>query len=216
MIKLDECFILYTRCSVRYIGRANSILESGNFIIMRKSDGTLMIHGKKLLKPLNFQPQGVQFRQEDNKIISQRKKETIIIEIDEIYHYYCINNWSEGNLILYNTENDLRKIIIDSIKELTNDNIVEMHTEYKTKYGPVDLVAISADGLYYIIEIKRGKASLSASTQLLRYTQCFSTIPYKGLVMSPAISDNALRFLSEHQLYWKQVQFQEIPQYHLS
>jgi RecB family endonuclease NucS len=191
-------FFLYARCQVSYSGRAKSELQEGNYIIIHKEDGTLLVHGNSLYKPLNFQQSGATLEITDNKIISTRKKETITISIKEILHSYEINNWSDNKIILTGTENHLRQQIINNIANYFTD-ISDIQIEYRTPFGPVDLLIIT-NGFYNILELKIRKAGLSACTQLERYVGYFKSIsqPCCGYLVCPDITSNARKYLLEH------------------
>ncbi|HET8985043.1 MAG TPA: hypothetical protein VFN03_04705, partial [Trueperaceae bacterium] len=42
---------------VLYSGRAASVAEAGDYLLMVKSDGSVQVHGHRSVKPVNWQPQ---------------------------------------------------------------------------------------------------------------------------------------------------------------
>lgn len=207
MIEIKHAFLLYARASIEYAGRAKSSLEEGNYLIIRKNDGTLMIHGASLLTARNYQPAGARMTFGNNQFISIRKNEKIIITIHESIHYYEPQDWSICRPQMSMTERQLCKQITIKIEELLEDKILQVIPEYMTPYGPIDLLAINSENLHHVIEVKRGRAAISSCTQVKRYMQYLQEInkKVKGWVMSPAISSKALNYLNKNSLHWKQV-----------
>ena len=210
MIRVEQCFILYANCQVDYNGRAKSFLENGNFLIIHKGDGTLLIHGGTLCTPRNYQPPGAILKLFDNKLISDRKGEKIVITINKKLDYTELTNWSTNKIDISKTEDNLRNYIADNIDKLLGIKSVEVYKEFKTPVGSVDLLAIDSKGLYHIIEVKRGTASLQSVSQLTRYSDYFLSIERNicDYVASPKISKNALRLMNEQSQTWLQVDHQ--------
>lgn len=206
MIRIDRPFILYARCSIDYDGRARSTLKTGNYLIIRKGDGALIIHGATKMVPLNYQPPGAVMRISEGNLISTRKQETIKVNIETILSFIEINDWANNSIDITKTENDLRNRIIDHLDDLVEDKISEAISEFHTPYGPVDILAVGTHN-YHVIEIKRSKAAVSACTQLLRYLDYFNAInqPSIGWIMAPNISKGAAALAQEKNLRYKQV-----------
>lgn len=197
-IHIERSFILSCNCSVTYDGRAKSTLIPGNYVIIHKSDGTLLIHGDSLFKPLNFQPPGAIMRKYGNKLISTRKNETITIDIISISNYYEPIEWSDNKIKLTGSESDMRSNFISNIlyKHFTKGSQDEIFIEYKTPVGSIDLLLVQ-NQIYTVFEFKRKKANLSGCTQLLRYVDYFKSVNIccNGILVSPSITDNALKYL---------------------
>lgn len=205
MIRIDRPFILYAYCSIRYSGRAKSDLVPGNYLIIRKGDGALMIHGADKMVPLNYQPPGAVMIRKGNKLISKRKDETIEITIRLILHLAELHLWSSNKIKISMTEDDLRNEIVKRIEKLVGEPITETIKEFITPYGNVDLLAVGSR--YHVIEIKRGKANMASCTQLMRYLAYFKEIKQEttGWIMSPAITAGAFDLLQKNDLRWAQV-----------
>lgn len=199
-----EPTVIYAYCSVIYEGRASSILEVGNYLIICKQDGAVMIHGSTLLKPLNFQPPGAEIERTDNKIICRRNKEEIIINIESIHFSQALPGWSNNKIKLVRTEDDLRNKIIADLPYLLGRKIISTEKEHKTEYGPIDILAIDENQENIVIEVKRAKADIKACSQLERYLK---VVPGEGWLMSPAISSGAHQYCRDHGLNWKEVSF---------
>ena len=69
--------IILAKCHVEYEGRARSILESGDRLILIKKDGTFAIHQELNLDPVNWQAPGCK-----NKVSLDYKINEIIDKIN--------------------------------------------------------------------------------------------------------------------------------------
>jgi RecB family endonuclease NucS len=210
MIDVTKSFILYAHCAISYDGRAKSELQPGNYVIIHKSDGTIMIHGGTLTIPLNYQPPGAVLKKTDNILTSSRKNETLTIRIYDIKHYYQINDWSTHKISIQYTEDDLREQIIRNMDKYFT-NVTGIHKEFPTPFGPVDLLIIQQDTSHNIIELKRKHANISACTQVERYVKYFieCNINCQGYIMCPSISKGALNYASNHNIKFIEVDFEK-------
>lgn len=201
-----KSFVLHADCEVIYNGRASSKLKRGYYLVIRKEDGSLLIHGAAKMTPLNYQSPGASLQTTQNKIISTRKNETIEIVIYKAIKLYEMDDWTDGVLEITKTEEELKQKIIMNIETILGESIIEVHDEYDTPYGQVDVLAITAT-TWHVIEVKRGKASLSACTQVLRYLGHFHEKKHqaKGWIMSPDISKNAMSYCEKHQLLYRKI-----------
>lgn len=206
-IRVDRAFILFARCSIRYEGRASSTCVSGDYAIMRKGDGTFLVHGGAKFNPLNYQGPGAILKREQNTLISTRKKEILTVIIDKIHQYEELENWSYNKIDIFKTESDLVRSISNNITQILDvARLDELHTEFPTPNGPIDLIGVEGN-LYHVIEVKRGKASLQACAQLERYLKYFQEIkqPARGYIMSPEISKGAAAYCAKNGLTWMKV-----------
>lgn len=197
-INVERPFILYCNATIEYNGRAKSTCNHGNYIIFRKGDGTLQIHGNTLSKPLNYQPPGAVMHKDGCKLISVRKNETIVIIISSIIDYIELPDWSTNKIELVGNEFDYRT---EYIKNIPKTFIKEIYTEFKTPNGAIDLLILDNNDVYHIYEFKRRKAGLNGCSQLLRYLEYFKSVSGKkciGYLVAPSISKNALKFLIDN------------------
>lgn len=202
-------FCLYALCSIVYDGRAYSTLERGNYLIVYKDDGSLIIHGADLCKPRNYLSAGSVVSIDGNTITSTNKKEKIIITIDEVVTYSSLHNWSNSKIALIKTEKELVDKIIKNWNSYFEEEFEWIKTEYQTAYGPIDIAGLSKSGVLYAVEVKRKKASISHGTQLKRYVDvlndhCKNVI---GILASPAIGDKTLAYLKKQGFRWLEVGF---------
>jgi RecB family endonuclease NucS len=193
-------FYLYADCIVEYDGRAKSELIRGNYILLHKSDGTLIIHGNSLVTPLNYQSCKAVMRKEGNILISERKGETIKVTIYGIIDYHELNEWSNNKICIEKTEDDLRNKFLSKMNDYFH-NVSEVHKEYGTPYGPIDAMIIS-DGVHCIIEVKRKKITINHCTQLEKYIKYFQEIKqlYSGYIVGPDITKNAVNYAEKNDI----------------
>ena len=58
----DNVLIVVGCCSVKYVGRARSMLGWGERIVIVKSDGSVLVHQRVGREPVNWQPPETRFR----------------------------------------------------------------------------------------------------------------------------------------------------------
>jgi RecB family endonuclease NucS len=203
-IRPEQSFSLYANCTVDYDGRARSTLEKGNYLIVHKSDGTLLIHGGTLCTPRNYQPPGAILKLDKNKIISFRKGELIVITVFKILSYNEFKDWSKQRIDITKTEKELRDKIASDINNFLKTKVKELHIEFPTPVGNIDILAIDEDDIYHVIEVKRGKANLAACSQLDRYSTYFINIMknVKDYIASPDVSSNAIEHMGTLRQTW--------------
>jgi RecB family endonuclease NucS len=203
-IRPEQSFSLYASCTVDYDGRARSTLEKGNYLIIHKSDGTLLIHGGTLCTPRNYQPPGAILKTDKNRIISFRKNEIIVITISKILAYDEFKDWSKQRIDITKTEKELRDKIVSQIDKYLKTKVKEVHVEFPTPVGNIDILAIDENNIYHVIEVKRGKASLAACSQLDRYSTYFINImkDVKDYIASPEVSSNATNHMRTLRQSW--------------
>jgi RecB family endonuclease NucS len=202
-IRVEQPFSLYADVDVTYDGRAASTLERGNYLIVHKSDGTLLVMGGDKYKPRNYQAPGAILKLHNNQLVSTRKDERINIILHNIISYTEHHDWSVARTKVTKTEAELRDKIAASIKDYI-PNAIEVFVEFQTPVGNVDILVIDANNVYCVIEVKRGRASLAACSQIRRYTEYFNEIgrQVKGYIASPQISKNALKHAGGHNIAW--------------
>lgn len=76
--------------------------------------------------------------------------------------------------------------------------------EYQTEVGPIDILAVGADGAYYVIELKLGRGPDAAVGQTLRYIAAIKKAvaqgkPVYGVIIASSITDKLRYAASEVQ-----------------
>lgn len=214
-INTSVSFCLYADCTVLYDGRANSTLERGRYLIIKKTDGSYLIHGADKVPARNYQGPNSKLIIDGDRLICTNRKEVIIITIFEIINYQELVDWSSAKIKISKTEKEL----VDKIQnnwatyfpDLTD---AELYREVKTAVGAIDLLGIRNLGggreHYFVIEAKRKKVTLKDCTQLRRYMEHLSEdlIGWiDGWLAAPEIGKKALQYLKKHDLHWLQIDF---------
>lgn len=207
MIDIKQPFCLFAKCSVIYDGRAYSVLEEGNYLIIAKGDGSIQIHGGSNVQPRNYQGAKSTLEQREHLIISRNKKETITIAVNEIINIIYLKHWSEAEIDIKRTEQELVHKLFINWSDYIDGEFEIIQKEYLTKYGPVDLVGIETDLTYHVVEMKRKRGTLKDATQLKRYLEAFEPSRTIGYLASPQIGDNAIEYLEKHGCKWLQIDF---------
>lgn len=198
--------IIHCKCGVQYIGRAESILEEGTYIVIIKPDNSLAIHNSTNIIPVNYMGPKSIINIDGNEIIATKKKEKIIIKIDTIYNQIDIKDLSNHKLQIIHTEKDLVNKLINNISDYINDNIVKVSTEYETPLGLID-VLVESESYYHIIEMKRKKIVIKDINQIMRYTEQSYQKPQKGYIAGPEIAQNALEYANSHNISYIKIDF---------
>jgi len=209
MIDPKSALVLYAECEVYYSGRADSSLERGQYLIIHKSDGTLLIHSSTKNPPCNYQGPGAKLEYNGNSLISRRKSETITIIIHNILSYTPLLNWSDNSVSITKTEKDLVQKLFDNWYDYFDVELELIYTEYQSNLGPIDFLGIDTNNVYHIVEAKRTTAVLNHCSQLQRYLESFQGHKIKtiGYIASPKISNNAMAYLQKHGCYWIKIDF---------
>lgn len=209
MINTASSFILYADSEVYYSGRASSFLDRGRYIIIHKSDGSLLIHGSSKTTPINYQGPGAKLEYADNLLISKRKSETIKVIIYNIISYIPLEEWSNLSLKIEKTEKELVQKLYNNWENYFNVKLVNIYLEYKSNLGPIDFLGIDNENTYHVVEVKRKTAVINHCSQLKRYLESLEEQNIKtiGYIASPKISKSALAYLEKHNYKWINLNF---------
>lgn len=202
---LNKPLIIYAKCTVEYDGRAKSVLDNGNYLIIYKSDGSLLIHAGTKVYARNYQQSGSKLTYNDNKIVATRKSETITIFLDSIHYQENLEDWSQLETKLVNRESDLVDKLEGNLTKYINIDAVEVKREFSTPMGKVDLYAVDSSGLKHVIEVKRVKATKSHCNQLRKYLDCIENSV--GYIASPSIGKSTVEHMDKKGYNWIKIDF---------
>ena len=196
MIDLDTPFVIFAYCDVQYEGRASSTLEVGNYLIIHKADGSLLIEASTKTTPRNYQGPGAILSQREHILISKRKSETITIVIHKLHNISYLYNWSDFDITITKTEKDLVNKLIDNWSDYIDGEFVTMQREFPTLLGPVDIVGVDTNKLHHVVEVKRKNISVPHISQLDRYVSAVRDIGEEaiGYIAAPNIGKRALAY----------------------
>ncbi len=199
--------IILAKCHVEYEGRARSILESGDRLILIKKDGTFAIHQELNLDPVNWQAPGCKNKvslDEDGVILTSKKMkptEEIKVFLDEIYDVTYYNCLDTKDLEIRGYEKHMVDLAWEK-PEIIEKGFRPTRREYQTENGFIDLMGTDADERLMILEFKSRKAGMNAVKQLKRYVDCFSDNAefVRGIIVAPDITINAMEELESLQM----------------
>ena len=163
---------------VEYQGRASSVADMSQRIVITKPDGTLIIHEDTKHRPLNWQPPGTSFHLsvKDGSILTLeafRKKdsETVTIWFEKVF-YIAASRITPGRFRFSGSESEMVERVIQD-PGLVEEGFTPQKREFRTRYGSVDLIGKDREGNIFVLEFKRGQAQLASTSQLDRYVKYF-------------------------------------------
>jgi len=204
-------------CQVHYQGRARSILNRGERVLLLKPDGTFLVHTASKAKPVNWQPPGATFSAalEDGRVVltSYRVKPEEIVKVT--FHalslLLSVPLRDGAELALVGSEDDLQRLLFEH-PHLVEPGFVPRRRERDTDRGFYDLDGDDAQGRRMIVEVKRATAGVSEAQQLWRYVDDLRrTVPgLRGMLVAPSVAPKARNVLRDHGLEWKEIDWAEV------
>ena len=200
-------------CEVYYHGRAASVADAGDFLVLVKHDGSLQVQGATGIKPINWQPVSdhVQLDLEDGRavLVSERfnPAEVVRIVFLEPALALALTLREVGGFVLMGSEAEMQRARA-SAPQLIEKGLTLLDVELPTEVGGIDLYARDRDGRLVVVELKRGKATQEAVHQLMRYVERVRELVgegVRGILAAPDISKPALERLQELALEFREV-----------
>jgi len=202
-------------CMVDYQGRARSLLDWGERLILIKQDGTVLVHQPVMREPVNWQPTGsiTEFNTKDDHLILNcrhlRPPEKMKITFRQLKLVTATSLVDRANLILAGMEVD----VVNQIAK--NPTIIEaglriVKREKPVKTGSIDLYGFDKNHIPVIIEVKRSLATISSVHQLRMYVKDIKKDKkepkVRGILCAPRVPDMVKKLLEEHELEWREVE----------
>lgn len=201
-----ETVILGCKCTIRYSGRAESMLAEGDRIILIKSDGALVVHQPFGNAPINYMKPAsshVLDIQQGVCTLTSRNisdKESMYIRISHVLFFNNYKLIDNSRIIVAGTEEDMANMIMQHPENIES-GFHPVSQEEQTKYGFIDVLGTDKNGALTVVECKRYVADLAAVTQLRRYVEKISVSKgitnVRGIIAAPSITDNAKRMLED-------------------
>lgn len=163
--------IIYAKATVEYIGRSRSVLEPGRYLILLKDDSSISVHGGDAVKARNYLSKAkVEYRADGNRlrITATGKHESLRIEVHEILDEICPLDWSVAKIDLSGTERELTELVVAHHEKLFGFRAKEVHREFRTAHGPIDLMLLDQGDRRHFVEVKK-RATMNGCAQLGRY-----------------------------------------------
>ena len=199
-LKKNEVILMGCKCSIKYSGRAESLLPVGERIIIIKADNTLLVHQPTGNNPINYMKPGsshaLVFEDQQYKLKSQNleHKEYMDITLNAI-HFFQSQYLEDGQKIeISGTEKDMAEMIFHN-PEVIEPGFKPLSMEEHTQFGFIDVFGYDHENTLTVIECKRYTADFKAVEQLKRYVEKIKSSKgltfVRGLLVAPSITTNA-------------------------
>ena len=205
-LRRNETVVISCNCSIRYSGRAESILKSGDRLVIIKADNALLVHQPTGNNPVNYMKPNTSHNLavEKGKLILKSRnlalKENMDIEINRI-HFFNSQKLEDGkSIVISGTEADMANMLYEN-PEMIEKGFNPVNQEEQTKYGFIDVLGVDSSGMLTVVECKRYCADLGAVTQLRRYVERLMVskgiTKVRGIIAAPKMTPNAFKMLSD-------------------
>lgn len=198
---------------VMYTGRAASVAEAGDYLLLIKADGSVQVHGHRSVKPVNWQPQTddmhVTIEDDSAVLIAERFTPAELLRVAFLAPAFAqAMDLREGaGFVLIGSEAEMQRSLA-AHPEVIEPGLSLVHIELPTDVGGIDLLARDDRGRLVVVELKRGKAGHEAVHQLWRYVQSVRAVAgedARGVLAAPDITAPALNRLGALGLEFKEV-----------
>ena len=202
-ISRHKTVIVAGKCTVDYDGRAASRLESGERLVIFKSDGSALIHRPRDYSPVNWQPSGSLFNTKMVKgklvirVYRPKEKETLELTFTRVIMVATLDLHDNGEFILYASEKDMQEAILFD-PTLLEPGFKPLEAERTVEPGFIDIIGVDKENALTIVEIKRNSATRKDVLQLHKYMEIYSTDngrKVRGILVAPEIKKNAKKEL---------------------
>ena len=216
-ISRHKTVIIAGECTVEYDGRAASQLESGERLVIFKSDGSALIHRPRDYSPVNWQPSGSLFNTKiiDGKLVIRvyrpKEKETLEVTFTKVIMVATLDLRDNGEFILYASEKDMQEAILFD-PSLLEEGFKTLEAERTVEPGFIDIIGVDKENTLTIVEIKRNPATRKDVLQLHKYMEIYSTDNgriVRGILVAPEIKKNAEKELNDFGYEFKALTPQE-------
>ncbi|WP_240741744.1 endonuclease NucS [Deinococcus sp. KSM4-11] len=184
---------------VVYQGRAASMAEAGDRLLLIKPDGSVQVHGPRGVKPVNWQPRTdhLSAALEDGCVVLHAERRSPV-EVVRVRVLSCalasaLDMVEDARLVFSGTEAQMQSALARA-PHVIEPGLVVLDRELLVGVGGIDLYARDRAGRYVVVELKRGKAGHEAVHQLARYVQAVRTqVPgtVRGILAAPDITTPA-------------------------
>jgi RecB family endonuclease NucS len=215
----NKMIVIFGSCIAIFDGRIKSYLPEGDRLLFIKKDETLVLHGPKGLKPMNWQTAGagkITYLLDNNKLTVKsfrtKTQETLEIIFNEIYHTTLFDTHDSASLSIYGSEKDLSDYLYDH-PEIIDKDFQPTTREYNTPFGYLDLRGVDKIGNIIVVEVKKRAATPSDAHQLKRYVEYFEQvekIKVRGILVAKSFSKKVMNILQVNDLEAVSVPWQEI------
>ncbi|PST48572.1 endonuclease [Bifidobacterium callitrichos] len=209
--------ILVADCSAIYSGRLNASLPPAKRVLLIKADNSLLIFSELgSYKPLNWmaapctikeiEPDEARDEAQDGdspiekilRVSATKSSDVLEVTLHHVYSDQAFDLGQDPGLVKDGVEDHLQHYLAAQIERI-GEGAKLVRREYPTAIGPVDIMAINADGEHVAIEIKR-HGGIDGVEQLTRYCELLNRdpllAPVHGIFAAQTITPQA-RVLAE-------------------
>ena len=218
-LKARAWLVLAGNCETSYEGRAASGSTPGDRIVMVKPDGSVIVHGPKGFKPLNWQPDtsSVEARLDSDALemraIRRSPREILVIRCARIYYLAVLKGAEEGGFWLYVNEAEIRDEAMRDPVGVLGERLRFIEAEKSVEPGFIDALAEDEQGRLVVLEFKRVKAGEEAVKQLLRYVEALrarTSREVRGVLVAPDATEAARRLLERSGLELRRIDLRSL------
>jgi hypothetical protein len=200
-------------CSVDYAGRLSTHLPLARRLLVVKADGTVVIHGDRGHKALNWMsPPCTILERPDAWTVTGPRGETLEIAIAQIHLDTTLDLGVEPGLQKTGSETEIQWLLAQSPDAIVPGSRL-VAREFPTDLGPVDLLLRDADGAAIAVEVKR-VGELAAVEQLSRYLERLngdaSLAPVRGVLVAQTIKQQTRVLAGARAIECVEIDFEEL------
>jgi len=215
----NKMIVIFGSCIAIFDGRIKSFLPEGDRLLFIKKDETLVLHGPKGLKPINWQIAGagaISYHFDDKKLTVKsfrtKTQETLEIIFNKVYQTTIYDAHDSSSLSIYGSEKDLSDYLYEH-PEIIDKDFQPTTREYNTPFGFLDLRGVDREGNIIIVEVKKRAATPADAHQLKRYVEYFEQvekIKVRGILVAKSFSEKVMNILQANELEAIAVPWHEI------
>ena len=202
-------------CRVEYDGRARSVLDWGQRILMIKQDGNVLVHRPVMREPINWQPADSKttFSLKDTMFIVHSQHahpaEKMKISFRKIFFILVAQLKDTASLKIVGMETDVVNQIVSN-PEYIEEGFRIQKREKQVKSGMIDLFGYDKHHTPVIVEVKRSVATISAVHQLRMYVNDIkhdsNEAEVRGILCAPRVPDMVKHLLVDYGLEWQEIE----------
>jgi len=215
-----RCLIILGSCRVEYQGRARSVLDPGERMVLVKSDGAVLVHRPTGSEPVNWQPSGCVFKTtlSNNVLVLEAVRrnptESLMVYFEKVEVLVAAKLVDVGSFSLHLSEKELQEAVLADPSLLLPD-LRPVAYEKKVEPGFIDVYGLDSRNRLVVVELKRVRAGKAAVLQLPRYVEHVkktTPLEVRGVLAASAIARGTQRMLATLGLEFVQVDLEKCAQ----
>lgn len=202
--------IIVADCSAEYTGRLQATLPLARRVLLVKADNSLLIFSELgSYKPLNWMAAPCTIKditpkdadddamtpapQKVIRACATKSNDVLEVTLQHIYSDETYDLGEDPGLKKDGVEDHLQRYLAEQIERIGKGAKL-VRREYPTPIGPVDIMAVDAEGMHVAIEIKR-HGGIDGVEQLTRYCELLNRdpliAPVRGIFAAQTIAPQA-------------------------